>query len=176
MDWNPPPLLATKVTLTAPVVVADPAEFAGRWLDSGAVAVVERHAEVRIVPFRDVAFDDATTYVHAFSETACSDVRAVRVADGWLVDAVREGEAQGIARQAWARAGRHLCLGKAVPGPGSGTIMQEARIRSYRLPVLIAIDSNACVEFIDYYAEDAATGDVRCFAHRVVAIRSLAHA
>jgi hypothetical protein len=53
--------------------------------------------------------------------------------------------------------------------------MQEARIRPYTLPIFFAADTNACVEFFDYYAEDSSTGDLYCIAHRVVAIRSLSH-
>lgn len=175
MAWNPPALTPTRITLTDPVVVVDPAEFFADWLDATAIAVMERHSEVRIIPLGDVTFDDRTVHVHAFSESDRTDARAVRVADGWLVDAVREDAGDGNGRPAFGRPGRHLCLGKAVSGHTPGTMMQEARIRPYTLPIAIPADSNACVEFVDYYAEDEVTGDLHCFAHRVVAIRSLEH-
>lgn len=175
MAWNPPALTQTRITLTEPVVIANPAEFIARWLADDAIAVVERHADVQILPLRDVAFDDRAVFVHAFSATARTDVRAARTPHGWLVDAVREDANDGRGRPALGRPGRHLCLGKAVPGEKPGTTMLEARIRPYSLPVEIAADSNVCVEFIDYYAEEDDTGDLHCFAHRVVAIRSLEH-
>jgi hypothetical protein len=174
MNWRPPRLHPTRIEVTAPVVTDDPLAYARRWLPNEAIAVVERHATVQIVPLCDVAFDDRTTYVHAFSEPARCDIRAARVAAGWLVDAVREGvDDSNQARVAWARPGRHLCLGKALQGEGGSTPMQEARIRPYRLPLMLPLHANACIEFVDYYAEDADSGDLRCIAHRAVAIREL---
>jgi hypothetical protein len=176
MTWQPPQLKASRIVVTEPAVVADPTDFLSRWLDSTAIAVVERHADVQIVPLDDVIFDDHTVSVHAFAEGRLTDVRVVRVGEGWLVDAVREGANVDGARPVWARPGRHLCLGKATPAAGHGTVMREARIRPYSLPVAIPTESNACVDFVDYYAENAVTGDLHCIAHRVVAIRSLPHA
>lgn len=176
MTWQPPQLKESRIVVTEPAVVADPTDFLSQWLDSTAIAAVERHADVRIVPLGDVIFDDHTVSVHAFADGRRTDVRAVRVGDGWVVDAVREGADVDGARPVWARPGRHLCLGKATSTPHHDTVMREARIRPYSLPVAIPTDSNACVDFIDYYAEDATTGDLHCIAHRVVAIRSLPNA
>lgn len=175
MTWHPPKLTATRIIVTEPVVVDDAAGFVSRWLDATAIAVVERHADVRVVSLGDVTFDEHTTSVHAFADAKRTDVRAIRTAEGWLVDAVSEGTDVDGSRPVLARPGRHLCLGKAIPSTGPGTTMREARIRPYTLPVAIPVDANACVDYVDYYAEDTTTGELHCIAHRVVRIRSLPH-
>jgi hypothetical protein len=175
MPWNPPHLQPARFEVTEPIVTAEPLAFVRQWLPADATAVVERHADVQFVTLSDVVCDDRVTYIHAFSEQARCDVRAARVPDGWMVDAVREDGDAKNARAAWSRVGRHLCLGKASNATGPGTVMQEARIRPYTLPLHLPLDANAYIEFIDYYAEDAVSGDLHCVAHRVVAIRKLPH-
>ena len=174
MMWQPPELKATRIVVTQPVVVADPAAHANQWLDDDAIALVECWSEVKIVLLRDLIFDERTAYVHAFSERSRTDFRAVRRPDGWLVDAVREDDRAEGSRPVFRRAGRHLCLGKATANSAGGTLMREARIRPYSLPIDLPENANAFVDFADYYSEDD-TGDLHCIAHRVIAIRKLSH-
>lgn len=171
MNWSPPQLREVRVVVTEPVVTKEPSAFVRGMLKADATAVVERHAEVRVIPLDDVTFDEATVFVHAFHEKDHCDVRAARVADGWLVDVRREDGGKG--ERAWARPGCHLCLGKALPADGRETPMSEARIRPYRLPLELSEGATAVVDYVDYYREDAETGDLHCFAHRVVSIRSM---
>lgn len=174
MNWTPPRLRQVVVERTAPVVVDDPARFLRDSLAEDAIAVVERAAEVLVVPLADAVFDAATLHVQAFSGSRQAQGRVARSDGVWIGDSIRERQNSGVDEgvQAWARAGRHLCLGKAV-AEGSETVMREARIRPYRLPIPIVEGQPAEVEFVDYYVLDAATGGMDCIGHRVVAIRAL---
>ena len=173
MNWRPPQLRQVVIERTAPLDVDEPARFLREHLGEGALAVVERAAEVLVVPLADVVYDAGTLHVQAFSSERRAQARLARsLGEGWIGDAVREAEkGSTVGVTAWARAGRHLCLGKSVP-EASGSLMLEERVRPYRLPVPLANGEAAEIQFVDYYVIDAETGSMNCIGHRVVAVQA----
>lgn len=173
MSWEPPTLRPARVIIDPVARVDDPTAFLrGRVGDDG-IVVVETMTEVSVLPITDLAIGEATLMVHAFSEGQRSQARVAREGEAWVGDAVREvvGNDHAPAVEVWARAGRHLCLGKAMPGDG-GPLMAEARVRPYRLPISIAEGQVAEIEFVDYHAVDEGNATLDCIGHRVVAIRA----
>lgn len=172
MTWRPPKLHRVTIEMLRPAIVGVPADFLQNALGEDALAVVERAAEVLVVPLDDVVFDDATLHVQAFSDSRKAQARLARAHDGaWVGDAVCEKPAAGggEAIEVWSRPGRQLCLGKVDPD-GS---MREARIKPYRLPVPLLEGQMAEIEYVDYYAVDSADGTMGCIGHRVIAIRAV---
>jgi len=159
------------IEILRPAVVDSPADFLRNSLGDHALAVVERAAEVVIVPLGDVVFDDATLHVQAFSDNRKAQARLAKADGAWLGDAVFEKPlAEGSqAIEVWTRPGRQLCLGKAA----SDGLMREARIKPYRLPVPLVEGQPAEIEYVDYYAVDSAGGMMDCIGHRVIAIRAV---